>query len=112
MRIIIKETGEERKLEYRDANGINWAADFVGNSNGINEVDDDGRVVMSADDYTWWTDTITAHQGMEAELDEYRDRYGVDAVETCLEETHAIDCDLGDVPASVHKALRKWFDED
>jgi len=111
MDIKIRETGEERTLEYRDANGINWAADFVGNSSGINETDDDGRVVMSASDYTWWTDTIQAHQRMDAELDEYRDRYGSTAVQACLDTTHAADCDLEDEPASVHRALSQWFIE-
>ena len=109
MRIVIKETNEERTLEYRDANGINWAADFVGNSSAIVEVDDDGRVVMSANDYGWWTDTIQAHQRMDAELDEYRDRYGSTAVQSCLDTTHAADCDLEDIPSSVHRALEQWF---
>lgn len=109
MRIVIKDTGEERTLEYRDANGINWAADFVGNSDGINETDDDGRVVMSADDYAWWTDTIQAHQRMDAELDEYRRRYGSTAVQSCLDATYAADCDLEDVPNRVHNALVDWF---
>lgn len=111
MRIIIKETGEEILLEYRDANGINWAADFVGGSGGINETDDDGRVVMSASDYAWWVNTIQAHQRMDAELDGYRRRYGSTAVQDCLDATHAADCDLEDVPANVHRAMKEWFDE-
>jgi hypothetical protein len=112
MRIIIKETGEERSLEYRDANGINWAADFVGNSNGINEIDGDGRVVMSSSDYTWWANTIQAHQRMDDELGEYRERYGSTAVQSFLDATHAAaDCDLEDIPSSVHRALEQWFIE-
>ncbi len=109
MDIIIKQTGETKHLSYIwPDTGIDCARDFVGNANGIKETNDDGTPIMDADDYEWWIKTVAAHQAMEAEIKEYRQKYGDDAVDQALDG--ALDCDLEDMPACAHHYLTQCFD--
>lgn len=57
MDVIIKETGEVKKLVIIDQNtGVEWTSHLINNE--VLECDDNGTTVMSQDDYDWWVDII------------------------------------------------------
>ncbi len=57
MDVIIKETGEVKKLVIIDQNtGVEWTSHLINNE--VLECDDNGTIVMSQDDYDWWVDII------------------------------------------------------
>lgn len=61
MTIIIKETNERKDLSVYipSAPGIDQTADFIEAAN--YETDEDGNMIMTADDYEWWSDVIREH---------------------------------------------------
>jgi hypothetical protein len=97
--------GNIRTLEYRDSNWIDWASEFV--SAGGFDRDDNGNVIMSGDDYQWWSDCIAAHKEMVAEIAAYKQRFGEDEVDQVVEDW--IGVDLGDQPNQVRHGLRQAF---
>lgn len=101
--------GKEKTLEMRDANGIDWSNDFIGNTQHEMQVDDDGRYIASQEDYDWWAKTISAHLAAEVLIEEYKSQHGRTEVEECLSKTYAYDTDLDSQPASVEHALTEWF---
>lgn len=108
MKVIIKETGEERTLMYA-VDGIDLAVEFVGNNGGITETDGERRAVMSADDYAWWLGVIAAYQRMDTVVEYHKMRYGSTAVQECLDVTHAADYDIEDIPGHVMQEIESWF---
>lgn len=57
MDVIIKETGEVKKLVIIDQNtGVEWTSHLINNE--VLECDDNGTIVISQDDYDWWVDII------------------------------------------------------
>jgi len=102
--------GKEKEIEMRDENGIDWSDDFVGNnSHGIAR-DDEGRWIVSEDDYNWWASTIAAHEEMTQQIRRYKNEYGNDAVDQQL--TRMFNGDLEDWPGDVSRALSALSDAD
>lgn len=54
MKIIVKETREEKELTVRDpGTGLDWPNDFLGNSFSDLEWDEEDRLLLSQEDYDW-----------------------------------------------------------
>lgn len=99
--------GEIKKLEYRNDNGIDVAADFIGAFGGITNWDDDGVPIMTEGDYKWWKRVIGDHQEMDRIVNEYKRLYDKGDVLNVVIE--ASDVDLEDVPSNVIRALKEVF---
>lgn len=104
--------GKELVLTMRDDNGIDWSADFIGNTAHGMEIDEEGRYIASRADYEWWDNMIVAYQDMQAQLKDYQQRYGYDTVEEWLRQSAAWERDLEDQPSSVLQALRELDEEE
>lgn len=103
--------GQIRKLEMRDENGVDWSADFIGNTAHGMDYDEDGNFVTDEEEFRWWEDMIEEYQEMEEKVEEYKEKYGREAVEELLENVHAWSMDFADVPSSVKRALEEMDEE-
>jgi len=111
MDVMIRETGDIKQLHYH-INGIDAAMDFIGNNTYNPEINADGIVVMSQDDYDWWKRVIIDHAAKDRLIDVYVQMYSREEVEEALEKTHVLDVDIDLQLGSVRYQLAKWFDED
>lgn len=100
----------EHNLVMLDENGIDWSADFIGNTSHGMAHDEEGNYIATQEELAWWQDTIAAHLEMQALIRVYNERYGEDEVSSWLEKMHAFDVDLEDQPASVKEALEMLDD--
>lgn len=72
MQIIIKETGEIERLQIIDTKtGCEWTADLI--EAGGRETDDDGTVIMTQDDFDWWTQYISDTEQTEEDAQDLAD---------------------------------------
>lgn len=97
--------GQVKGLEMRDENGIDWSADFIGNTAHGMSSDSEGNYIATEADYQWWKDMIAAYQEMESLIAQYKEKYGSDEVDEWLQEVHAFDYDLEDQPKNVKRYL-------
>jgi hypothetical protein len=103
--------GQVKGLEMHDDNGIDWAADFIGNTAHGMSRDDDGNYIATEEDYQWWKDMIAAYQEMESVIEKYKEKYGRDKVDEWLQKSAAFDVDLEDQPSSVKHELAAMDEE-
>lgn len=103
--------GQVKGLEMRDENGIDWSADFIGNTAHGMSHDDEGNYIATEEDYQWWKDMIAAYQEMESVIEQYKEKYGRDEVDEWLQKSAAFDVDLEDQPNSVKQELAAMDEE-
>lgn len=103
--------GQVRSLEMRDENGIDWSADFIGNTSHGMIHDEDGNYIATEEDFQWWKNMIADYQDMQRIVEEYEEKFGREAVEKHLHEYSAWEVDLEDQPNSVRFALAEMKDE-
>ncbi len=103
--------GQVKGLEMRDENGIDWSADFIGNTAHGMSHDDDGNYIATEEDYQWWKDMIAAYQKMESLIEEYKEKFGRDEVDEWLQKSAAFEVDLEDMPKSVKRELEAMAEE-
>jgi hypothetical protein len=108
MMTIFLVNGEERRLEMRDKNNIDWSGDFIGNENHGMKRDEEGRYLATQEEYEWWDKAIAAHQEMNELIDQYKEKYGDEAVHEALR--YAFDTDLEMYPKYVKDALSSLDD--
>ena len=97
--------GQEKTLELRDSNGIDWSADFIGNTAHGMENDEDGRYIATQEDYDWWVDAARQEEEASALEDKYAEKYGREAVDEIISMTSARSADMDNCLNSVKLAL-------
>jgi hypothetical protein len=100
--------GEEKTLELRNDKGIDWSADFIGNTAHGMASDEEGRYIASQDDFDWWEKMIADWQHMESVIAEYKERVNGDEVDRIVGDTVG-GYDLEDQPRNVIEALKETF---
>lgn len=70
MQVTIKETGKIEELTIRDASGIEWTSDLIGNTGAFGDGqfvrdDESGVVTASQDTYDWWQAYIAGQVEVE-----------------------------------------------
>lgn len=84
MKIRIEETGEVKDLIILDRKtGCEWTADLV--ESGNRKSDDAGIIILTADDYDWWSDYIADYEATEDEAEELAADLDDAGVECCAE---------------------------
>jgi len=97
--------GQEKTLELRDSNGIDWSADFVGNTAHGMETDEDGRYIATVEDYDWWVDAAQQEENATNLEAQYAEKYGQEAVDKIISMTDARSADMDSRLSSVKMAL-------
>lgn len=124
MRIVIKETGEEKCLSLIDPkNNMDWADDLIGNYGELGRLDNpDDRdraflwdknidaYICERENFDWWANVIAQYQEFDFACYDLAKKYGRDAVDDALGDELA--CDLEDQPARGLAALRDAFPDD
>jgi len=111
MEIIIKETGERKELTRRDDDGVDWAAEVIGQEESNLTRDEDGAYILTQEQYAWWTDLIEDLDRMDNRITVFKARFGHAAVQDCLSTTGAM-CGpyIAAYPGKVQESLDEWFD--
>jgi hypothetical protein len=85
--MLVNVNGETKELMSRDENGIECTADIMGGASDYRPGhDEDGRPILSEDDYDWWKKYLDTLQADEAKKAEMIEEYGSAAVEKALNE--------------------------
>lgn len=100
--------GQEKTLEMRAANGIDWSADFIATGEQDWECDDDGRYIVTQEDFEWWENMITEWQYMESIIADYKDQFDRDEVDQVVNDTVG-GYDLENQPKNVIHSLEQAF---
>jgi len=111
MDVMIRETGDIKHLCYYISR-TDDAMDFIGNNTYNPEINANGIMVMSQDDYDWWERVIIDHIAMGHLVDTYVQLYSEEDVCNALDKTRALDVDIDMQPSNVRYWLAKWFDEE
>lgn len=99
--------GKEKSLEMRDKNGIDWSADFIATGEQDWECDDDGRYIVTQEDFEWWQETIASHEHMDAVIAAYKEQFDPDEVNKVVQDW--VGNDLETTPAQVIHGLEQAF---
>lgn len=78
--------GEERNLELRDGNGIDYSADFIGNNDPGMDIDEDGNYIATQEDFEWWKSTIASHKRMQDMIAQYKAANDPDVVDQVVQD--------------------------
>ena len=113
MKIVITETSAAETLSIIDPkSGVNYIADFIGNTGALNDGQftwDDKRdaYACTQDTFDWWKSVVTANQALDDRINALVQEHGHDAV---YEVIHALPgVDLGDHASHTNQALDKAF---
>lgn len=77
MDIKIIETGVITSLNIYDDNGVNWAADLVGNVETLT-YNDDQQAEMTQEQYDWWVEYISSYRADAKEAAEIASDLNID----------------------------------
>lgn len=109
MATIFVVNGEEKTLEILTDKGIDWSADFIGNTSHGMEIDDEGRYIATQEDFDWWQKMIAKWEKMEEIVANYKERFGRDEVDQVINDIIG-GYDLEDQPGRVIDALKDAFE--
>lgn len=104
---ILIVNGRAKELRY-DVDGIDISGDFIGNTAHGMVTDDEGRYIATEDDFTWWRDTIAAHQEMDALIARCKESNDPDLVDQVVQDWGS--GDLDDIPKQVILGLTQTFE--
>lgn len=99
MKIIIKETGEKKEVLFMDKNGFDWSEDTAA-SNGFDmsqfpHDDEEDAFIMPKYEADYWVDFFETMNFCEDELNNLRNRYDADEVNSVLwDEMPEFDIDV------------------
>lgn len=102
--------GEEKTLELRDGNGIDWSADFIGNTSHGMDHDEEGNYIAFEEEFEWWENTIEQWETMESIIVDYKNRFDRDEVDKVVSD-HMGGYDLEYQPRNVIAGLKEVFGE-
>lgn len=95
MKVQVRETGKIVTLTLMDANGINWAQDFIGNwgalADGQFEATDAGTHLADQETVEWWANALESQQALDNRVNELKEEHGAEAVEAVLNEVNEND---------------------
>lgn len=123
MRIIIKETGEEKCLSLIDhQTGCDWVADFIGNTGAIGYPGQNDASIniwfdpeteaffADSENFTWWENVVSEMQEFENKKYDLAHKYGIDAVHDAIGDSML--CDIEYQASNGLTALRDAFPDD
>ncbi len=95
MIVKIIETGAVKTLSITDVNGIDWTNDLIGNATTLSYNEDD-QVIMSQDDFDWWTEYISNYEADQKEAADLASELDIDEAIIWDRYNEQHTCDYGD----------------
>lgn len=107
MKIIIKETNEQKELSIYCGGSQNYAADLIGNEGALDGLQfkfdiDSGTYTCDLETFLWWSNVLNDLQKLNDKILELKgshDNYEIDNI------VSAIDCDIADRAKLTNSAL-------
>lgn len=109
MNVQIAGTTKLETLSITDRNGINYAADMIGNYGfeGFHYDAENNVYACDQDTFEWWERVLAAHQQVNDRIAELSSVYGSDKVQEIVSAVG--DYDLEDLPGAINSALDEAF---
>lgn len=102
---IYNYSGEQVEINAYDTNGIEYAADLIGNHEDFSQFDDDGYPIMTDDQFNFWTQNIARFELAQNLITDNLHALTVDEREELDNECQ---CDLEDWPNIVFENLLEF----
>lgn len=105
MEILVNDVVKD--LTIVNADGIDWASDFLGNADALGHDDEREMPTLSEDDFKWWADYLPKYQAASEAVAEFKQSL-TDTARFDAALHAATNCDLEDQPAAMLQVIEDY----